>query len=68
MDGPWLTAFSIILGGQVLSIRISGEGYLDKIGELKTQLDQLKVRYSSKGVVHKSSGVGTDPHNDRAVA
>ncbi len=63
-----MTAFSTILGGQVLSIRISGEGYLGKIGELKTQLDQLKVRYSSKGVVHKSAGVGTDPHNDRAVA
>ena len=47
--------------------KISGEGYLDKIGELKTQLDQMKVRYSSKGVVHKSSAIGADLHNDRAV-
>lgn len=71
--GALLTEISSLIGRfktrQALKkCKISGEGYLDKIGELKTQLDQLKVRYSSKGVVHKSSVMDTDPHNDRAVA
>jgi hypothetical protein len=48
--------------------KINVEGYLEKIGELNTQLDQLKVRYSPKGVVHEPSGMGTDLNKDRAVA
>ena len=43
-------------------------GHLDKIGELKTQIDQLKVRYSPKDIVRKSSVMDTDPQDDRAAA
>ena len=58
MNGPRLIIFVIILGGPVLSIGIGGEGYLDEIGELKTQLDQLKIYYSPKGVTPNSFDMG----------
>ena len=38
----------------------TGEGYLDKIGKLKSQIDQMKSRGTTKGVGLKSSLPGSN--------
>ena len=47
--------------------KTTGEGYIDKIGELKTQIDQLKSR-APKGVVLKSSNRDKKPGDDHVPA
>ena len=48
--------------------KINGEGGLYKSGELKTQMDRLKVRYSPKDIVRKPSVMDIDPQDDHATA
>jgi len=48
--------------------KATGEGYIDKIGELKSQIDQIKSRGTPQGVGLKSSGLNTLPGGDHTAA
>jgi len=48
--------------------KATGEGYIDKIGELKSQIDQMKNRGTPQGVGHKSSALNTVPGGDHSPA
>ena len=48
--------------------KATGEGYLDKIGELKSQIDQMKSRGTPKGAGFKSSAMDTMPGADHKPA
>ena len=48
--------------------KATGEGYIDKIGELKSQIDQMKSRGTPQGVDRKSSALDTLPSGDHSPA
>lgn len=68
-SGVLLSAASRLIGAfkarnTLKKCKATGEGYIEKIGELKTQVDQMKSRNAPKGDVLRSSAIETEPSGD----